>query len=1579
LLDGDHAAGEAGAPASPAPGAATAGGSAEAAQASESEASGGIKAADPDATAAGCLPGKVAAPGPSESQPVPAGAAPAGRDPEALGKEAQEFLTETDEDSRDAFTVPVPNARIAAGSAKNKREETQLVAAEAAPKRSKPQEGGAPPGSSAVTSEAAGATSGSSRRKRAIELGYRHVAQDANSEKRPTRTWTREAEGQAVCQCCGSKPPEYELWLCSYTIDSTTRVQCGNAFCGSCAGNHTRTASGFRSSFSRPHLCERHRAADAGTAESPTVQFLGSWCMDCSAGDDVTRCTNCGKALCNIHFQKTETGIKGKCFTNGKDGWCRHCHGIGNTAGFQKPREAAAMLILQTLLCVAGAAQAGRPTSLFEFSTWTEERIRTALLPLFAGRAQGNLKKTRDLAEEFGIFVYALMIGGLSVLAGRLTRVTMRLAAAMHSMGVSMLLPQQVFYMLSSDPRKLACGHSLAAALSAYGRDILLKEDERMRSRRELPAFDSAAVRENPTLCLALVAFDGAMHAPTHDLIQATAKLYAQDTSMTTTLVVRTLLTRQELEAREKMPYDTHSASVRQLIAALGERVMYICSDDSPETVILRLRELRLNVLVHIGGYNYQHFWSTLVIAQVAEVYVEWLSMASLLLCSKLACWTISSRELVTQEQSNHCNREAILYVPFPYPALAYFQDLIKQRGARPAPRRPPGLIYTGGIGRISLELVQPLVDIMFRASTDQHRICFYYQENPASKSLEIIEMVREYCRECGYPDLSDQLAAFPYYTKKEELAIYLWNHPELVAVVGGHVTPHTGCMDATHALLPTLVWCIEGSQWPGRVAREMNITLGVADELNMETRDAFIEKGVMLLTVPTLREALCTHLSTEAAKERGVFETNRVGNAVRATFTAMLDAVRTKCDSESGSGSEGATRRLEDIDSEQFYVQQRSPKFAWQDPVEQMDDPALVERHKILRCLDQVGCSIDKDVAMKILEHVQKYMALSRVAGIGKARVAIVGAWKEPGTTSASSKLKWREGKELMVKIEHKGEQGRPGYTTRSAHNSKILRSAQNLIDVKALLRNNFMQHCFESAAPTNVLGQDGRGTALGFYLKGTRAFIFEFCQPIPTTLDSSKDVAAIRRRWANEGLVDDTARWFMRAVMHLRWYLNDRVGFADMDNVLGNLAETPWATVFPKLDYSICARLPHLAWLCIVDWGGYFRIGSWKERQNLDEKASAVAPPGMKRMATATAPRANAPAPAFPRPEVGGFGFFDKQKLTEMAEHRRQRFNGIGRLDAGDHGSADPVMKAAWNEVTGDVRVSAAEAIRWQAYMSGTLIYKAVFCPRMAGQTLADYVEEQECARKSPEGMLEVMVSRLKPGVELQQPDTAALIANLLWNLMRKDGRLTEKECRLHPAVTNLVLTKQESDAVKGDGLLIGGKMGPDGTKWAKMMLPLWRLHVEYGPDNCCWGIGARADQDLKDGEFASLYVGLSVADCEGFPSGRHNVRLGEDQGFCLGELPLAVLESVGAPGVFFNAANSTHANLVLKRREAVFLQGLVYIPMYVQNGHTIRKGDFGHWNYKPFAGGGGADPYTFDDSIFHHHEPCSSSLAS
>jgi len=267
----------------------------------------------------------------------------------------------------------------------------------------------------------------------------------------------------------------------------------------------------------------------------------------------------------------------------------------------------------------------------------------------------------------------------------------------------------------------------------------------------------------------------------------------------------------------------------------------------------------------------------------------------------------------------------------------------------------------------------------------------------------------------------------------------------------------------------------------------------------------------------------------------------------------------------------------------------------------------------------------------------------------------------------------------------------------------------------------------------------------------------------------------------------------------MHLRWFINDFAGFADMDNVLENLAEIPWSTVFPDLDLGICASLPRLAWLCVLDWGGCFRIGTYRDRiDNTLDKPSSVAPLGMKRMATEV-PKSSAPAPAFPSPESNGFGYISNAKFAEMAMHRKQYFNGIGRLHAGDDGLVDPVMKAAWDKATSDQRVSPSEAMRWQADMSGTLIYNALFCPRKAGQTLAAYVEEQHYARQSPEAMLEVMLRSVNPGVELQQPKTAASIANLLWHLMGRDRILTEKDCRLHPAVTNHVLTVQEMNAVE------------------------------------------------------------------------------------------------------------------------------------------------------------------------------------
>jgi hypothetical protein len=297
---------------------------------------------------------------------------------------------------------------------------------------------------------------------------------------------------------------------------------------------------------------------------------------------------------------------------------------------------------------------------------------------------------------------------------------------------------------------------------------------------------------------------------------------------------------------------------------------------------------------------------------------------------------------------------------------------------------------------------------------------------------------------------------------------------------------------------------------------------------------------------------------------------------------------------------------------------------------------------------------------------------------------------------------------------------------------------------------------------------------------------------------------------------------------------------------------------------------------------------------------------------------------------------------------------------------------MKAAWNLITGDDRASPDQAVRWQAYMSGATMY-SVFCPRQEGQSMDDYVEEQQYARNSPGNMMEVMTRRLKTGVEIQQRETAESFSNLLWNLMGDNRRYTEKECRLHPALTHLCLTKQELDAVKGGGLLIGGGCAPEGSPWRGKRLPRWKLATECGPDGKCWGIGARADEDIGPGQLAALYVGLSATVSDGFPSSRHNVRVGDSGSkHCLGELPMAVLQELGGAGVFFNAANTRNANLVLKRLDFWESNGLLYIAMYVQEKRKISKGDFGHWDYKPFAGEGGAESYNFDDSKFLPGQP-------
>jgi hypothetical protein len=63
--------------------------------------------------------------------------------------------------------------------------------------------------------------------------------------------------------------------------------------------------------------------------------------------------------------------------------------------------------------------------------------------------------------------------------------------------------------------------------------------------------------------------------------------------------------------------------------------------------------------------------------AMVAEIYIEWLSLAVVLMWWHLDHWVIARRELVTEAQLDDPDWNAILFIPFSYPAEVYYRQLI--------------------------------------------------------------------------------------------------------------------------------------------------------------------------------------------------------------------------------------------------------------------------------------------------------------------------------------------------------------------------------------------------------------------------------------------------------------------------------------------------------------------------------------------------------------------------------------------------------------------------------------------------------------------------------------------------------------------------------------------------------------------------------------------------------------------------------------------------------------------------------------------------------------------------------------
>jgi hypothetical protein len=123
--------------------------------------------------------------------------------------------------------------------------------------------------------------------------------------------------------------------------------------------------------------------------------------------------------------------------------------------------------------------------------------------------------------------------------------------------------------------------------------------------------------------------------------------------------------------------------------------------------------------------------------AMVAEIYIEWLSLAVVLMWWHLDHWVIARRELVTEAQPIYSVFVSCRGV------LPTADTTRLSWGPRPRCTDTPAIFYAGGISRLTIEhdVLEAVTDALHRSSSASRvRRPLYIQENPASNVLEIIK-----------------------------------------------------------------------------------------------------------------------------------------------------------------------------------------------------------------------------------------------------------------------------------------------------------------------------------------------------------------------------------------------------------------------------------------------------------------------------------------------------------------------------------------------------------------------------------------------------------------------------------------------------------------------------------------------------------------------------------------------------------------------------------------------------------------------------------------------------------------------
>ena len=434
-----------------------------------------------------------------------------------------------------------------------------------------------------------------------------------------------------------------------------------------------------------------------------------------------------------------------------------------------------------------------------------------------------------------------------------------------------------------------------------------------MRSTRQEAPEPVASIEGKNKMTLGCFAWDIAQSSPTHDLTYGT--LMHLKKFFDVYLIVRSPHKAAEVGARNgKYHYDNTYPPVQELVNTFKEHIVYITPGMTQKQFTNRIKSLKLNVSLHVNGYNEGNFLEELAMADVqgeplAEMKVEWLSMASMLHDRRHAHYTVAHSDVLTRTQRCTEGREAILEV-FPYAVQEWYIERVLAMGEPELAQGPPVLIFVGGNSRVTDELLHVVLDIMRRvceALGGDPEQCprFLVQETTTSQFVELRTRARRYCEQNGWPAFWRRITTYPCFYIKLDLYVYLRAFfGRLFAIVASPVHPHTGSGDALQCSIPIGCLTLPGDEWPALVVQGMNKRVGL-DMLNFERREVFTAGVSSILLDTALLRAMTKHLWQQMKDGVGFYQRNFHAKVFQAVFPELLERVR---------ASEGGRIKLKDF-----------------------------------------------------------------------------------------------------------------------------------------------------------------------------------------------------------------------------------------------------------------------------------------------------------------------------------------------------------------------------------------------------------------------------------------------------------------------------------------------------------------------------------------------------------------------------------------------------------------------------------------------------------------------------------------